>query len=75
MSFGRGSTVRVEPTKDPNAPGGVKWTVRVNGSPSSSHNYKDTAVKKARQKGRANNAKLTIKNKDGSVSERVNYGN
>lgn len=75
MARGRTTNVRVEPTKSPNAPGGVKWIVRVGRGVSSQHNYKDKAVKKGRQKGRANNAKLVIKNKDGSVSERVDYSN
>lgn len=68
-----GNLVRVEPSKAPNAPGGVKWSVVVNGHPSTSHNHKKTAVKKARQKARAKNAKLEILNKNMTVSRSANH--
>lgn len=68
-----GTSVVVEPSKAPNAPGGVKWHVRVDGFVSTSHNYKNTAVEKARSKARAENATLTVLNKNMNVSEQRSY--
>jgi hypothetical protein len=72
MSFGR-NTVTVEPIKSTSAPGGVKWQVIVNGTPSTTHNYKDAATKKARQKARANSAALEVLDTNFNITERKNY--
>jgi len=69
--LGANGKVRVEPRKVQN--GAFKWKVTVDGIRSSSHNYKDTAVKKARSKARANDAKLEVLDKNMNVTRTADH--
>lgn len=72
--FGGGAEVRVEPVKSSSAPGGVKWKIVVNGSPSGGmKNYKKDAVQAARRKARNKNGTLKVFNKNMNISEKRDY--